>query len=621
MSVDVLIEELKNDSSWKSFQQARVFLRGTLSRTDRMALAAFLGGTGPKGRSDYQKRCVRVAFASDSSLENLSEPLAIRLLERGMFCEVYESPYGQLAQEVRDPSSGLHRHQADVMVLAPLTNLWSQLRQTGPADVQQIVEGAWSHIEALRKTFAGVILVLNVIPPENRPHGILESRRSPGHPDLARAINLALSERCRATGAAFVVDAEFLIAQSGIRWTTFHKQQFMASRPLPDELATRVAVDVAGFCSALKGFARKCLAIDLDNTMWGGVVGEEGWQGVKLGGSYPGNLYVELQYEIQQLQARGVALALISKNNEQDAWEVFDRRPEMLLKRTDFSAHRINWNDKAQNLRELAAELNLDLDAFVVIDDNPVERALIEGALPEVEVCPASDPLEMVRWLSTGARFDTLAITQEDNLRKKSYAAVEERAKLANSTTNLEEYLATLGTAVQVGVLTPTQLSRVAQLTQKTNQFNLTTRRYTETEMQNCMLSPQWHIYWCHCRDRFADEGIIGVAMAVEEEDHWRLDSFLMSCRVLGRGVEKAFLQVVINEATRYGASSLRGDFLRSAKNGQTEEFYASCGFDVFERSADRGLWQLPLPSGQHLTPVSIAVETVGLAEAVAAHS
>ena len=256
-----------------------------------------------------------------------------------------------------------------------------------------------------------------------------------------------------------------------------------------------------------------------------------------------------------------------------------------------------------------------------MIDDNPVERALIEGALPEVEVCPASDPLEMVRWLSTGARFDTLAITQEDNLRKKSYAAVEERAKLANSTTNLEEYLATLGTAVQVGVLTPTQLSRVAQLTQKTNQFNLTTRRYTETEMQNCMLSPQWHIYWCHCRDRFADEGIIGVAMAVEEEDHWRLDSFLMSCRVLGRGVEKAFLQVVINEATRYGASSLRGDFLRSAKNGQTEEFYASCGFDVFERSADRGLWQLPLPSGQHLTPVSIAVETVGLAEAVAAHS
>lgn len=466
-----------------------------------------------------------------------------------------------------------------------------------------------------------MILLVNAIPPESRPHGILENRRSPGHADLARSINLALSERCRTSGTAYVVDAEYLISQSGIRWTTFHKQQFMASRPLPDELASRIAIDIAGFCAALKGFARKCLAIDLDNTMWGGVVGEEGWQGVKLGGSYPGNLYIELQREIQLLQERGVALTLVSKNNESDAWDVFERRPEMLLKRTDFSAHRINWNDKAQNIRELATELNLGLDAFVVIDDNPVERAWIEEALPEVEVCPASDPLEMMRWLSTGARFDTLAITREDQLRKQSYAAAEERTKLANSTTNLDEYLATLGTVVQVGPLTPTQLSRVAQLTQKTNQFNLTTRRYSEAEMQSCMLAPTWHIYWCHCRDRFADEGVIGVAMAIEEEDYWRLDTFLMSCRVLGRGVEKAFLQVVIDDATRHGAASLRGEFVRSAKNAQTGEFFTSCGFEVIEQSSDHGLWQMPLPTDGQLTPLSICVEIVGLTETAAAHN
>jgi FkbH-like protein len=616
MSVPLLIEDLKNDSSWKSIQKARVFLRGTLSRTDRIALASFLTGSGPRSRSDYPKRSVRVALCSDSSLENLSEPLAIRLLERGLFCEIYESPYGQLAQEVRDPAAGLIRHQADVIVLAPLTNLWTQLRLTGISDAQKIVDEVWSHVDALRKSFSGIILMVNVIPPESRPHGILEPRRATGQADLARSINLALSERCRTSGAAYLVDADLMISQSGVRWATFHKQQFMAGRSWPDDLAARVAVDIAGFCAALKGFARKCLALDLDNTLWGGVVGEEGWQGVKIGGSYPGNVYSELQYEIRQLQERGVALALISKNNEADAWEVFERRSEMVLKRSDITTHRINWNDKAQNLRELATELNLGLDAFVVLDDNPVERSWIEDSLPEVEVCPAGDPLEMLRWLTTTARFDTLAITQEDRLRQKSYAAAEERAKLASSSTNLDEYLATLGTVIKVGELSPTQLSRVAQLTQKTNQFNLTTRRYSETEMQECMVAPNWHIYWCHCRDRFADEGVIGVAVAVEEEDYWKLDTFLMSCRVLGRGVEKAFLQFVIDEATRHGAAGVRGEFIRTLKNGQTEEFLQTCGFESLERSSDHGVWVLSLPSEQQLTPPSILVETARQSEA-----
>lgn len=620
MSVDVLIDELKNDSTWKSLQQARICLRGTLSRMDRIALTNFLNGNGPKGRADFQKRCARVACASDSSIENLSEPLAIRLLERGMFCEIYQAPYGQLAQEVRDPSSGLRAFNADVIILAPFTNLWSSVRQTGNADARQIVDTAWSHVEALRQSFHGVILIVNAVPTDSRSQGILDYQQSTGTSELARSINLELSQRCRTSKSAYVVDAEFLVGQSGIKWTTFHKQQFMASRPLPDELMSRLAVDVAGFCAALKGFARKCLAIDLDNTMWGGVVGEEGWQGVKLGGSYPGNLYVELQYEIQMLRSRGVALVLISKNNEKDAWEVFDRRSEMVLKRSDFSAHRINWNDKANNLRELAAELNLGLDSFVVIDDNPVERSWIEDSLPEVEVCPAGDPLEMLRWLSTCARFDTLAITSEDQLRAKSYAAAEERSRLASDTANLDEYLATLGTVLQIGVLTPAQLSRAAQLTQKTNQFNLTTRRYSEAEMQSMMLAPQWHIYWCHCRDRFADEGIIGIAMAVEEDDHWRLDTFLMSCRVLGRGVEKAFLQIIIDEATRNGAASLQGEFIRSAKNGQTESFFESCKFEVMDKSPDRCLWQLALPTDASIAPGAITINTVGLTETSAAH-
>ena len=609
MDIKTLISHLSADSSWKSLQEARSLLQKGLSRTDRIALSTFLTGPAVRSRDDFERRSVRVALASDSSIENLGEPILIRLLERSMFGTVYQAPYGQLAQEVRDPASGLIQHASDVIVVAPLTTMWAQIQAGATSDANHFLEEAWTHVTLLREKFDGVILVVNAVPPEARPHGILDSRRNPGHADLARAINLGLSERCRTSGQAFVIDAEFLNTQCGSTWTLLHKQQFMGSRPLSDELASKVAVDVSSFCAARKGFARKCLALDLDNTLWGGIVGEDGWQEVKIGGSYPANLYSELQREIRSLHDRGVALVLISKNNENDAWEVFDRRSEMVLKRSDISAHRINWNDKVHNLRELANELNLGLDAFVVLDDNPVERTLIEQSLPEVEVCPAGDPLEMLRWLTTCGRFDTLAITQEDELRAKSYAAAAERKRLASSSTNLDDYLATLETVVEVGRLTDKQLSRVAQLTQKTNQFNLTTRRYSENDLQTRMNESNWNIYWCSCRDRFADEGIIGAAIAVEEKEGWHLDTLLMSCRVLGRGVEKAFLQTILDEAEKRGAKYVSGEYIRTSKNGQTEQFFATCGFEPAEQSSDHAVWRKDLPAENVLAPRTITLQ------------
>ena len=454
-----------------------------------------------------------------------------------------------------------------------------------------------------------LILLVNVVPVENGPHGILESRRNLGCADFARAVNLQLSQRCRETREAFVIDAQLLAGQSARIWPGLHKQQLMASRPLPDDLANPLAVEVGAFCAARKGFARKCLVLDLDNTLWGGVVGEDGVAGLKIGGGYPGNIFTELQKEIAALHERGVTLAIVSKNNEADAWEVFNQRPEMVLKRADFSAYRINWQDKASNLRELASELNLGLDAFAVLDDNPVERDWIEGALPEVEVCPASDPLDMLRWLVSCRRFDTLAITREDALRAKSYAAAEERSRLATQSSNLEEYLASLETHVEVGCNLLTQVARIAQLTQKTNQFNLTTRRYTESEIQDRMQNSSWRVYWCACRDRFADEGVIGAALVETKNSEWVIDTFLMSCRVLGRGVEKAFLGMICDRAHRGGATVLRGEFIRSAKNSQTENFFEICGFTPDERTADSGKWHIDLPVSLELTPKWITLQ------------
>jgi FkbH-like protein len=608
MTAKDLITQLEGDAGWHSLRVAAKALRGGLSRPESLALARYLAGEKIRGRADFAVRSVRVAVASDTSLDNLADPLALRLLERGMFGVQYYSPFAQIALETRNPDSGLFQHQPEVVVLAPLTGLWQKTAGTSDAAVTQAVEEAWSQVTALRKNFDGLILLANVVPVENRPHGILELRRNLGCADFARAVNLQLSLRCRETGEAFVLDAQWLAGQSGTIWPGLHKQQLMASRPFPDDLANLLAAEIAAFCAARKGFARKCLVLDLDNTLWGGVVGEDGVSGLKIGGGYPGNIFTELQKEIAALHERGVTLAIVSKNNEADAWEVFNGRPEMILRRADFSAHRINWQDKAANLRELAAELNLGLDAFVMLDDNPVERDWIEAAVPEVEVCPASDPLEMLRWLATCRRFDTLAITREDALRAKSYAAAEERSRLATSSSNLEEYLASLGTQVEVGCNSPAQIARVAQLTQKTNQFNLTTRRYTESEIQERMQNSSWRVFWCACRDRFADEGVIGAALIEIKNNEWVIDTFLMSCRVLGRGVEKAFLGTLCDQAQRSGAKAMRGEFVRSAKNSQTENFYETCGFTAGERAADLANWQLDLPAPAGLIPSWITV-------------
>jgi FkbH-like protein len=610
MTAKDTIAQLESDTGWRSLRVAQKALRSGMSRPESLALARFLSGEKIRSRADFVARSVRVGVASDTSLDNLADPLALRLLERGMFGVQYHSPFAQLALEMRNPGSGLFQHKPEVVLLAPLTGIWQKLAGTGPDAVAQTVEEAWSQVTALRKHFDGLILLVNVVTVENRPHGILESRRNLGHADFARSVNLQLSQRCREIGEAFILDAQLLAGQSGTVWPGLHKQQFMASRPFTDDLANLLAAEIAAFCAARKGFARKCLVLDLDNTLWGGVVGEDGVAGLQIGGGFPGSIYTELQKEIAALRERGVTLAIVSKNNEADAWEVFNQRPEMVLKRADFSAHRINWQDKASNIRELAKELNLGLDAFVVLDDNHVERDWIEEALPEVDVCPASDPLEMLRWLATCRRFDTLAITREDVLRAKSYAAAEERSRLATQSSNLEEYLASLGTQIEVGCNSSKQIARVAQLTQKTNQFNLTTRRYTESEIQERMQNPSWRVFWCSCRDRFADEGVVGVALIEIKDSEWTIDTFLMSCRVLGRGVEKTFLGTICDQAADSGAKVIRGEFIRSVKNSQTENFLETCGFTVAEKTNDSSKWRLALPATAGLIPKWIALKT-----------
>lgn len=326
---------------------------------------------------------------------------------------------------------------------------------------------------------------------------------------------------------------------------------------------------------------KKCLVLDLDNTLWGGVLGEDGIDGIALGGDYPGKAFAWWQQALLQLQQRGVILAVCSKNNEADVTEAWDKNPFMVLKREHFSAVRINWNDKAANMRELAQELNIGLDSMVFIDDNPAERQLISTMLPEVEVpeFPEKPYLLMPFFKQLVDRyFRVYAVTDEDRAKTEQYRANALRNEQRTRFEDYEDYLRSLSMELDIIPANGHNLARIAQMTQKTNQFNLTTMRYSEDDLR-FQLSNHWRIYCLSVKDCFGDNGITGAITVIPQGGQLaEISSLLMSCRILGRGIETAFVNAVINRLYSEGVSKVTARYLPTAKNGQTADFWDRVG-------------------------------------------
>jgi FkbH-like protein len=344
---------------------------------------------------------------------------------------------------------------------------------------------------------------------------------------------------------------------------------------------------------AIRGKARKCLVLDLDNTVWGGVIGDDGLEGIKIGqGSAAGEAHLAVQQLALELNQRGVILAVSSKNDDDVARLPFRQHPDMLLKESHLSVFQANWDDKASNLEAIAAALNIGLDALVFLDDNPAERAQVRAALPMVAVpeLPA-DPAWYPWMLSAAGYFEAVSFSDEDRLRASSYASDAGRAQVQAKARDLGDYLASLDMAVEMKPFDEHGRQRIAQLINKTNQFNLTTRRYTEAEVATAQADPDVFTLQVRLTDRFGDLGMIGVVIArpVVEEGGlaWDLDTWLMSCRVLGRRVEEAKLAAVVEAARAAGARRLLGLYRPTAKNNMVSDFYAKLGFVLEGEDAD----------------------------------
>lgn len=451
---------------------------------------------------------------------------------------------------------------------------------TVDAEVDRFAAYVQGTLAGLRGRTQAPILWHGFERPLHPAFGIADSRLERGQLAVVQRLNAVLRQALAAVDNAWFVDLDEVQTLVGAR--DFHDRRYWHIGRSPFGRAAQRAIAELDFrfLRALNGKAKKCLVLDCDNTLWGGILGEDGLEGIKLGHSFPGSAFRDLQHEIAGLGARGVILALCSKNEADDVWRVFREHPDMVLREEHIAAARINWRDKAANLRELAAELNIGLDAMVFVDDSPVECALVRESLPEVTVIQL--PVDQVvehRWtLAASGLFDTPALSDEDRRRGSMYKAEAQRRELQAQATDLKGFWTSLEMEVVVAHADDFSFPRLAQLEQRTNQFNLTTRRLGEAELR-ALAAEGGAVLSLALKDRFGDYGIVGMAALRRDGAHAEIVSLMMSCRALGREVERALLAAVVDTARRLGAAALTGVYVPTKKNAQVAGFYPANGF------------------------------------------
>jgi FkbH-like protein len=344
-----------------------------------------------------------------------------------------------------------------------------------------------------------------------------------------------------------------------------------------------------------RGKSRKCLVLDLDNTIWGGVIGDDGINGIILGNGNPtGEAFMDVQQTALALRNRGILLAVSSKNDEAVARNAFRKHPDMILREEHITIFQANWHDKAANLRAIAQELNIGIDSLVLLDDNPAERAQVRQALPDVAVPELPiDPAHFADTLLSAGYFEAIGFTDEDRHRAEQYEANAARARLLEATTNLDEYLESLQMRALCGAFDAVNRARISQLINKTNQFNLTTHRYTESEVETFEKSGRGMTLQVRLIDRFGDNGMIAVVICIEQGTEWLIDTWLMSCRVLNRKLERAMLNYIVERAKEAGIATLIGVYRTSQRNSLVKEHYAHLGFTQLEEAPEGSRWRL----------------------------
>ncbi len=593
-----------------AFAQAIALANTNLDFVATNALDEMLRRVIPAAPTDIGTKPMRLAVLGSSTTTHLLPALRVAGLRRGMWLTTYESGYGQYWQELLDLGSALHAFKPDALLFALDAHHLTQgvANASSLADRNACVDDVMSRLqrcwELARSAFKGLVLqqtVVNVFPAVlgNNEHRLPGSQHA-----MVGLLNRLIREAADAASVD-VIAIDDRVVREGLQawhnaglWHRSKQEISPVAAPFYGDLVARVL-------AAKQGRSKKCLVLDLDNTLWGGVIGDDGLDGIVLGqGSALGEGFAAVQHYALQLSRRGIILAVSSKNDEANALEPFEKHPEMLLRRKDIASFRADWNDKAANIRAIAHDLNIGLDALVFLDDNPFERSLVRSELPMVAVPEIpDDPSAVPQVLADAGYFESVAITDEDQERAGLYQRNIARESLKASSTDLESYLRGLEMRMFCKSFDMVGLQRTVQLINKTNQFNLTTRRYTQEDVEAVMADANAFGLQLRLLDRFGDNGIIAIVIGRKlPDDDVEIDTWLMSCRVLGRQVERTTLNLIAKQALALGGRRLVGRYIATAKNEMVRNHYPALGFTVQQSDAGANFCTLELSEYRSLS-------------------
>jgi len=561
--------------------------------------------------SEYQ--CLVI---SDFTTDNFSAYLNNEPSSPSVECVT--APFDQVIQVLAEKEMACWKAKPDCVIV------WTQAERVIPsfadrlhhksilnADIMKEVDDYSSLLLNICDRTKNVFVPMWVLPPYHRGLGLLDMKPEMGLSNTLMQMNLRLSQNLEKASNIYILNTQRWISTIG-ESAFSPKMWYMAKSPFSNSLFMAAVKDLKSAIRGISGNARKLVVLDLDDTLWEGIVGDVGWKNVRLGGHDPiGEAFVDFQRALKALTNRGIILGIVSKNEESVALEAINNHPEMVLKLKDFAGWKINWQDKAQNILNLTSELNLGLQSVVFIDDNPAERARVRDALPEVFV--PDWPKDKMLYKSALLRlscFDTPSISVEDAERSQMYATERQRIASKREVGSIDSWLASLGITVKVETLNEVNLQRATQLLNKTNQMNLTTRRMTEMEL-NEWSQKNNHVFWTlRISDQFGDSGITGLLSLEIADTEGRIVDFVLSCRVFGRKIEQTMLYIATAYAKSIGLKKLKARCLPTPKNKPCQDFWLRTGFSDEKSREDFAIpldSDYPLPATTNLLEWSVS--------------
>ncbi len=535
---------------------------------------------------DHSRCTIRrnVALLADSSTQHLQPILEVLFVRAAIDATIHLGEFDTIEQEVFDPTSALYAFAPDVVVLLQCTNALRDryfdargARAGFAAETAERIVRMW---DAIAERLPATIVQSTYVRPQERVFGSYDLKVPEALGAVVLDLNAQLTERARSRAHVLLADIDAVASWVGRRNFFDERLWGLAKTPCALEYLPLIAQSIVDVVASTVGRGVKCVVVDLDNTLWGGEIGDDGVDGIAVGHSADGEPFLRFQQFLRELKRRGVLLAVCSKNAEATALQPFREHPEMVLRVEDFAVFVANWNTKVDNLRDIQRQLNIGFDAIVFLDDNPFERNLVRRYLPDVIVPELPDePADYVRALVELNLFEASSFTDADRERAGLYRTAAARQTAAASFTNVADYLQSLAMKIAVRPFDAPRLPRIAQLIERSNQFNLTARRYGAAACETFMRDAAYTPLYVTLTDRFGDYGLISVVVAKQEDDALRLDLWLMSCRVLSRGVEEFTMNRIVELARMRGVRRLIGEYVPSAKNKMVQDFYGRFGF------------------------------------------